>query len=662
MEESTLIGLVCNAALLVILGLVFDIIVLNPQFEKLSIKILTGIGFGLIGMAVMKTPWEFMPGVFFDTRSVLLSLGGLFFGTVPTLIAVSMTGVLRFFQGGMGASTGIGLIVISGALGVIWRHKRRRELDSITQTELYLFGIIVHVVMLLWMFTLPWPVAKDVLIRISLPVMLLFPVGTVLLGKLMITRLQRMKEGIALLESEARWRSLTENSPDHILMLDTDLIIQFKNAASHHLTLEKRIGTPLYQYETGKEKQDAVRAVLENVLRTGKPDSFETETHIPENDAVYFESRVVPRMLAGSSKIVGLTVSSRNITERKKAEDKLRISEERFSLAMNAGGGGLWDWHIAENEVYYSPGYFASLGYLSNEIPPHINAWIDLIHPEDQEATFTANIDCIENRSSEIDVEFRALAAQGDWHWIHERGKAVARDPDGRALRMIGTRADITDRKEAEELIRASLREKEILLHEIHHRVKNNMQVIASLLNLQMGEEKDSRIKTVLKESQGRIQAMSTIHEALHQSKNLSEINLNTFLSRISQTLLQSYAIDPDQVSLQIESPDMRLHLDKANPLGLIINELLTNSLKYAFPNGRRGEISVIASLTNNMELVLTVSDDGIGFPENMDWRLNDSLGLKLVRTLVENQLNGSIAMINMNGTRFDITFNLYQD
>ncbi|MBU2646024.1 hypothetical protein KKI24_15060 [bacterium] len=112
MEASTLIGLVCNTALLVILGLVFDIIVLNPQFEKLSIKILTGIGFGLIGMAVMKTPWELIPGVFFDTRSVLLSLGGLFFGTVPTLIAVGMTGVLRFFQGGIGATTGIGMVMI----------------------------------------------------------------------------------------------------------------------------------------------------------------------------------------------------------------------------------------------------------------------------------------------------------------------------------------------------------------------------------------------------------------------------------------------------------------------------------------------------------------------------------------------------------------------
>jgi len=220
---------------------------------------------------------------------------------------------------------------------------------------------------------------------------------------------------------------------------------------------------------------------------------------------------------------------------------------------------------------------------------------------------------------------------------------------------------EITERKLAEEQIRSSLKEKETLLQEIHHRVKNNMQIIASLLKLQMNKQDDQQIKNVLRENQGRVYAMSAIHESLYQSENLSEIDFKSYLSNLIQMLLQTYAINPGKITYNIESPELKLNIDKANPLGLILNELISNSLKYAFPDDNKGEINIKLQELKEKEVELTIMDDGIGMPKDYEWENTYSLGLQLVRTLVENQLDGSIDMENTNGTRFTIKFNIGQ-
>ena len=189
MNISTIIGLVNNAALLLALGVLYDTLGYRTRGGKPTIQqAVTGVILGAIGIAVMLNPWEFTPGVVFDTRSVLLSVSGLFFGTLPTLLATLMTGGFRLYNGGAGAWTGVAVIVTSGAIGVAWRHLRRRELEDMSVGELYVMGVVVHIAMLLWMFSLPWPLAMSVLSTISLPVMVIYPVGTVLLGWLMVNR------------------------------------------------------------------------------------------------------------------------------------------------------------------------------------------------------------------------------------------------------------------------------------------------------------------------------------------------------------------------------------------------------------------------------------------------------------------------------------------
>ncbi|MBU2645017.1 HAMP domain-containing protein [bacterium] len=228
--------------------------------------------------------------------------------------------------------------------------------------------------------------------------------------------------------------------------------------------------------------------------------------------------------------------------------------------------------------------------------------------------------------------------------------------PSGRVVAMF---EDTFEKRQVEEQIKASLKEKETLLREIHHRVKNNMQIIASLLRLQVNRQTDSGIKTILEENIGRVYAMSAIHESLHQSHRLSEIDLKSYITKLSQLLLQTISIDPSKVAFKIESPEFKLNIDKANPLGLVMNELISNSLKYAFPGGEKGEIHIrFRELMDNM-VELIIMDNGIGMPTGFDWERAESLGLRLVRNLVENQLDGTIAMTSESGTRFTIHFNV---
>jgi len=217
---------------------------------------------------------------------------------------------------------------------------------------------------------------------------------------------------------------------------------------------------------------------------------------------------------------------------------------------------------------------------------------------------------------------------------------------------------EVAERKEIEGHLKISLKEKKTLLQEIHHRVKNNMNVVSSLLKLQANSIDDDRIKEALKESQNRIFTMSAVHETLHGSEDLSEIDLKTYLSKITNSIFQTYSTDQRKVKLENNIDNMPISINQASPLGLIINELLSNSLKYAFPEDRTGGITVCMKRIEN-ELELKVMDDGIGIPMDFDWRNSKSLGLKLVRTLVENQLDGSVDMESKNGTKFIIKFNI---
>ena len=211
----------------------------------------------------------------------------------------------------------------------------------------------------------------------------------------------------------------------------------------------------------------------------------------------------------------------------------------------------------------------------------------------------------------------------------------------------------------AEEQLKASLKEKEVLLREIHHRVKNNMQVIISLLKLQSDTVKDKQVVDALINSQMRLQAMASIHETLYSTESLAFIDFETYTSKLARTIFQTYGACSGQVELNIEAEDIKFGIDQATPIGLIVNELISNSLKHGFPENRKGEISIRLKKINDDKIELVISDNGIGMPEGLDWRNTDSLGLQLVTILAEGQLDGGIDLDRQHGTKFVIRFKL---
>jgi PAS domain S-box-containing protein len=215
---------------------------------------------------------------------------------------------------------------------------------------------------------------------------------------------------------------------------------------------------------------------------------------------------------------------------------------------------------------------------------------------------------------------------------------------------------DITERKKAEDRLQASLREKEVLLREIHHRVKNNMQIISSLLNLQSRQIQDPNVLEVFKESQRRIRTMALIHERLYQSADLSRIEFSQYLDNLAYRLFHSYQVDTDRIRLKLLAEEVFLNVNTAIPCGLIVNELISNALKHAFPDGRRGEVAVELHRNEGGEFLLRVKDDGVGFPKALDFRRTETLGLQIVVTLVD-QIDGTIEMGASAGTDFQIRF-----
>ena len=216
---------------------------------------------------------------------------------------------------------------------------------------------------------------------------------------------------------------------------------------------------------------------------------------------------------------------------------------------------------------------------------------------------------------------------------------------------------NITNRKKAEEQIEKSLKEKEMLLREVHHRVKNNMQVISSLLRLQSGVLEDPKVTTIFKECQDRVRSMSLLHEKFYRSKDLLNIDFAEYIKELTDGLIRSYGIDASKIAIKTDVKGISLVINIAIPCGLLVNELISNSLKHAFPKGKSGEVKVSMRPSEKGWVELIIRDNGVGFPKELDFRKTKSLGLQLVNTLVKDQLGGEIELDRSAGTKFKIKF-----
>lgn len=520
---------------------------------------------------------------------------------------------------------------------------------------------------------------------------------------------------------------------------------------------------------------------------------------------------------------------AKEVAERKRTEEVLRESEQRWQLALRGNNDGIWDWNVKTNEVFFSARWKEMLGYEEYEISNKLDERVTRVHPNDVESVTKAVQDHFAKITPFYINEHRVLCKDGTYKWVLDRGQALW-DENGNVVRMVGSHTDITERKQAEEALsnlldglenivqertaeltkinaslqaeiserqrieealreseqrfraafhqaavgiahvgidgkwllvnqrlcdilsytpqelqartfqditypddleadlkyvdqmltgniqtysiekrylrkdnslvwanltvslvreisgvpkyfiaviediseqqaalcerkrseeqlQASLLEKEVLLKEVYHRVKNNLQVISSLLNLQSEYIKDKQDVEIFQQSQQRIASMALIHEKMYQSPDLAKINLREYVEDLVASLFTSYEINASAIALNISIEEhILLGLDTAIPCGLIIHELVTNSLKYAFPTGRSGEISIEIKEMATGEILLNIKDNGIGLPSNLNFTDVASLGWQLVDALAH-QISGTININSDRGVEFQIKF-----
>jgi PAS domain S-box-containing protein len=362
-----------------------------------------------------------------------------------------------------------------------------------------------------------------------------------------------------------------------------------------------------------------------------------------------------------------------NQFERNSCVEKVSIDEEDYhSFVQNIEG--LIGFRLDENlEPVLMDGAVEEItGYGKEDFLSHRVKWTELVMPEYQPLFFDNMKKVVSNPDLSREIEYRIRRKDGETKWVREILQKLPERSEA-AGRIQGLVRDITRRKTAEETL---TRIQEARIKEIHHRIKNNLQVISSLLSLEAEKFSDEITLEAFRESQNRVISMALIHEELYEGKSMDTIDFAAYLRKLTLDLFSSYTVETEKISLKLDLEEVHSDMDTAIPLGIIVNELVSNSLKHAFPSGREGEIQIRlhemeadtskpgasdkargCQNKKSFPYMLTVTDNGTGFPEDMDFQNPESLGLQLVNILVE-QIDGCIELKRECGTVFTIWFN----
>jgi len=466
---------------------------------------------------------------------------------------------------------------------------------------------------------------------------------------------ERKRAEKALKESEELYRKLVQTSPDAVTATD----IEGRITHVSQRTLQ------LYKYEYADEllgksafdliaPKDRERAMMNLGKTMNEGFVRNAEYTMLRKDGTRFKGEVSAALIKDTEgNPRAFIATTRDITDRKHAEEKLRENEEKFRLFF-------------ENEPEYcymvSPegrildinkSALETLGYKKEEIIGKL--LLPTIYAPSSRKKAEGAFRKWRETGRLKNEELTIITKNGEERTVLLSVDSV-RDVYGKIIYSISVQRDITERKRAEEQIKHSLKEKEVLLKEIHHRVKNNMQIISSLLSLQSDHITDERALEMFRESQTRIRSMALIHENLYQSEDFAHIEFGEYIKLLTGDILRFYGESAQEIVLKIDAENILLGIDTAIPCGLIINELVSNSLNHAFPDGE-GKITVKFSTIDENTLELVISDNGIGIPDSIDIRTTESFGLQLVTLLAEEQLEGNINLDRNGGTAIHITF-----
>jgi PAS domain S-box-containing protein len=638
MNESIILGLIQNTAILLAFSLIYDYSwVKDEETKKTVSKLLAGVIIGGIGIILMMTPWTLVPGILFDTRSILIAISGLFFGTIPTIVAMIIMGIYRLVLGGDGVWMGISVIITSGTIGILWKRLRPKWKEGNYRLELLIMGILVHVTMLAETFLLPWDTLVETLRAIALPLIIIYAPGTMLLGLLMVKQFnnwQNRKAKESLIESERRFTEMLNNVNMLSVILDNQGRVTFCNPYFLDVagySESEVIGRNWFDSFTPPEIKEEVMLVFEGFIR-GEIyfTHYENEIVIKNKERILISwNNTLLRSAEGE--IIGTASIGENITARRAAEEQ----KLRFANILEAS---LNEIYVFDAETllfkYVNYGALNNLGYSLTNIK---NLKLPDIQPDFSSAAFGVLIyPLTTHEKSEVIYESRNQRIDGSYYPVEVHLQLFEYSLERIFLAVV---QDITNRKQAEEqLIMAKKKAEEndrlksIFLSNMSHEIRTPMNAIigfSELLN-KPSIETDKRVLYVdiIRNSSQRL--LQIINDILDISKleakqlvlNLDECYLSDIFRKSILAFKKSdLLLSKPEVTLTLRLPerynDLKIVADK-NRVQQVLDNLVCNAIKYSEKGSVETGFEILTD--NNLQVVqVYVRDTGKGIPKGMN-------------------------------------------
>ncbi len=460
-----------------------------------------------------------------------------------------------------------------------------------------------------------------------------------------------------LVDAQSYMAGIIESSIDMIFTTDINgNINKLNSAALNKLSYLQSnvVGKPLeLLFENEEKGKEIIHQLRSN-------NSFSGEVRMKRNDGSSFLAfSSITNLYNAEGVVLGIMGVSRDITDIKKKETEIREQAAKLNAIIESSSHFFFtinrDFLITSFNELFKEDLKKYMNYEVKENESFLNI-ISLFSEDKKEKS-------IESWKKKLQGSFLGVSNSFEIKGKDVFGKPYYRevflDPiqseDERIEEVSGIGHDITEKKISEEELKSSLKEKDVLLKEVHHRVKNNMQVISSILNLQSSYISDEKVLSILRESQNRIKSMAIIHEKLYRTKDFSSIKFSEYVENLAESIVRTYEYNEAEIEIVFNLEEVLLNLDMAIPCGLIINELISNSLKYAFNSNEKGKIEINLSESNE-EVKLQIADNGVGIPKEINFKKTETLGLQLVNTLTQ-QLEGTIELEVDKGTKFKLNF-----
>jgi len=449
------------------------------------------------------------------------------------------------------------------------------------------------------------------------------------------------------------FESLFDNSSEAVALLD---------ASGHVIKVNKEF-EKMFGYtinEMGGQlldpfvaQGDLLKEAEQIRKRTDKGEKIELETIRVKKDGSLFNVHITESPIKSGDKIVGKYVIYRDISARKKAEEKLKESERKYRELVEFADAGILIDDRNGHIIYANKRLAQIFGY--QKISEFKKLTIqDFVHPEDIEMVLTYHQKRVSGKKAPHRYEFRGIRKDGKTVYLE-----VAASPLKTSEGIVGTRSyiwDISEHKRIEKRLEKSLKEKSVMLHEIHHRVKNNLQIIISLIRLQARRLKKSKLTEYLQILQDRVYSMSLIHDHFYKETHLDKINVASYIRDLVDHLFFIHNKKEKQIKIKLDLEKIYLDINKAIPFGMLVNEIITNILKHAFPGKKKGEFSIKLYREKNKKIWLLVNDNGVGIPKEVNIDNPSTMGLQLIRDLT-NQIGGEIQIKSNGGTKITVIF-----